>query len=89
MARPRAFDEETVLAVEVDAFLTNGYETTSTRDLVKRTGLGWPTQSSLYNTLGDKRNFFRRALEAYSKWTVRDKIIQLKSTFSPGRALVA
>jgi TetR/AcrR family transcriptional repressor of nem operon len=86
MARPREFDEETVLAAAVDAFWTSGYEATSTRDLVKRTGLAQP---SLYNAFGDKRNLFRRALEAYSKWTVRDKIIQLESTFSPGRALVA
>jgi TetR/AcrR family transcriptional repressor of nem operon len=86
MARPREFDEEEVLMIAIDAFWTNGYEATSTRELVRLTGLGQP---SLYNVFGDKRSLFRRALRTYAEWTVRDRIAYLQAEFSPGRALAA
>lgn len=85
MARPREFDEETVLAAVVEAFWTNGYEATSTRELVRLTGLAQP---SLHNAFGDKRSLFRRALKAYSRMTVHDQVTRLENSFLPGDAMV-
>ncbi|WP_181795334.1 TetR/AcrR family transcriptional regulator [Streptomyces sp. WELS2] len=62
MARPRKFDETHVLTAAMETFWRRGYEATSTRDLSDSTGLG---QSSLYNTFGDKRELYLRALRHY------------------------
>lgn len=71
MARPRTFDESMVLTAAVEAFWTHGYEGTSTRDLVKATGLNQP---SLYNAFGDKRSLYRRSLDHYLECSVRERI---------------
>ncbi|MFJ1253467.1 TetR/AcrR family transcriptional regulator [Cupriavidus sp. CuC1] len=86
MARPREFNEQQVLEAAGDAFWANGFEATSTRDLVKCTGL---TQPSLYNAFGDKRGLFLRALEHYLERTLRERITRLESSQSPGRAITA
>lgn len=86
MARPREFDEQQVLEAAGDAFWANGFEATSTRELVKRTGL---TQPSLYNAFGDKRGLFLRALEHYLERTLRERIARLESSQSPGQAIAA
>lgn len=84
MARPREFDEERVLEAARDAFWEHGYEGTSTRDLVKYTGL---TQPSLYNAFGDKRALFRRALEHYLDHTLRSRIARLEHDVTPALAI--
>lgn len=86
MARPRNFDEDQVLEAAGDAFWANGYEGTSTRDLVTCTGLSQP---SLYNAFGDKRGLFRRALEHYLDRTLRERIARLESRLPPGQAIAA
>jgi len=86
MGRPREFDERQVLDAAIDAFLTKGYEATSTRDLVKCTGL---TQPSLYNAFGDKRALFRHALDHYLDQTLRKRISRLESSLQPGLAIAA
>ena len=55
MARPRAFDEATVLAQARALFAQQGYNGTSIDDLVKATGL---LRGSLYKAFGSKRNLF-------------------------------
>lgn len=55
MARPRAFDEELVLAQARRLFAAQGYNGTSIDDLVKATGL---LRGSLYKAFGSKRNLF-------------------------------
>ncbi|REE22878.1 TetR family transcriptional regulator [Paraburkholderia sp. BL27I4N3] len=80
MARPRQFDEQEVLEAASAAFWTKGYDATSTRDLVKSTGL---TQPSLYNAFGDKRTLYLRALEHYLEHTLRERIRRLVQTVSP------
>jgi len=55
MARPRGFDEETVLAQARTLFATQGYNGTSIDDLVKATGL---LRGSLYKASGSKRHLF-------------------------------
>lgn len=67
MARPKEFDEETALAAALEVFWEKGFEATSVQDLTERMGI---QKASLYNTFGDKRALFVRALEAYSTDTV-------------------
>ena len=62
MARPKEFDEGLVLEAAVQCFWAQGYEATSVKDLMERTGL---TAASLYNAYGDKRAIFRTALDRY------------------------
>ncbi|MFM0341650.1 TetR/AcrR family transcriptional regulator [Paraburkholderia fungorum] len=84
MARPRGFDEHEVLEAAAAAFWSKGYEATSTRDLVKSTGL---TQPSLYNAFGDKRGLYLRALEHYLDHTLRERIGRLEATVSPAQGI--
>lgn len=84
MARPRGFNETTVLTAIVEAFWTKGYEGTSTRDLVKCTGLNQP---SLYNAFGDKSSLYRRSLEHYLACSVRDRIRRLEVLPNAGMAI--
>lgn len=86
MARPRNFDEDSVLDAVAEAFWTHGYDGTSTRDLVQYTGL---TQPSLYNAFGDKRALFLRALDHYLEHTLRERIQRLESSMPPDRAITA
>jgi TetR/AcrR family transcriptional repressor of nem operon len=71
MARPREFDEEAVLDAAVQCFWKNGYEATSVRDLIEKTGI---TGASLYNAFGDKRALYQRALDRYIEDSVVDRI---------------
>jgi len=86
MGRPRQFDETSVLEAACDAFWARGYEATSTRDLVKATGL---TQPSLYNAFGDKRGLFLRALDYYLDTTLRERIARTEAAYTPGTAITA
>lgn len=71
MARPRKFDEDTVLDAAVQCFWSRGYEATSIRDLIASTGL---TGASLYNAFGDKRAFYQRALDHYVEGSIGGRI---------------
>jgi TetR/AcrR family transcriptional regulator, transcriptional repressor for nem operon len=71
MARPREFDEEAVLAAAVQCFWEHGYEATSIRDLIEKTGI---TGASLYNAFGDKRALYQRALDRYVEDSIVDRI---------------
>jgi len=71
MARPREFDEGVVLDAAVQCFWARGYEATSVKDLIERTGL---TAASLYNTYGDKRAMFRIALDHYIEKSIGARI---------------
>lgn len=62
MARPREFDEGAVLDAAAQCFWENGYEATSIRHLIDKTGL---TGASLYNAFGDKRELYHQALDRY------------------------
>jgi len=71
MARPREFDEETVLDAAVQCFWAGGYESTSIKDLMEVTGL---TAASLYNAYGDKRAMFRTSLDRYIENSIGARI---------------
>jgi TetR/AcrR family transcriptional repressor of nem operon len=71
VARPREFDETSVLDAAMNCFWSKGYETTSVRDLADQMGI---TGASLYNAFGDKRSLYRRSLEHYLEQSVRERI---------------
>jgi TetR/AcrR family transcriptional regulator, transcriptional repressor for nem operon len=71
MARPREFDDEVVLDAAIRCFWSRGYEATSVKDLIGKTGI---TAASLYNAFGDKRMLFRRALDRYVEGSIGARI---------------
>ena len=75
MARPREFDEATVLEAAMNCFWAQGYELTSVRELAKQMGI---TGASLYNAFGDKRSLYRQVLGHYLEQTVRDRVARLE-----------
>jgi TetR/AcrR family transcriptional repressor of nem operon len=64
MARLKSFDEDAVLERAVQMFWHRGYDGTSLADLEEHLGLG---RQSLYNTYGDKRTLFLKALDHYRR----------------------
>ncbi|TWP48008.1 TetR/AcrR family transcriptional regulator [Lentzea tibetensis] len=62
MARPRKFDEVTVLRAVRDQFWSTGYAGTSVDDVLAATGLG---KGSLYGAFGDKHQLFVRVFDGY------------------------
>jgi len=62
MARPREFDEPTVLAAAERVFWSTGYRGSSVEDVTRRTGLG---KGSLYGAYGDKHGLFLRVFDRY------------------------
>ncbi len=71
MARPREFDEETALEAAMECFWSRGYEATTFRDLIEKTGL---TGASLCNAFGDKRALYGRVFDRYVEASVADRI---------------
>src|SRR3981081_736929 len=84
MARPREFDEDTVLEAATQRFWNNGYEATSMRDLADHTGMTTP---SLYNAFGDKRAIYRLVLDRYARLTLDAGSAILGGDDPPLRAL--
>lgn len=62
MARTKEFNEDLVLDKAVDLFWHKGYNGISAQEIVDGLGL---SRSSLYDTYGDKRTLFIRALKRY------------------------
>jgi TetR/AcrR family transcriptional repressor of nem operon len=75
MARPREFDETTVLEAAMNCFWAQGFEQTSVRDLAEQMGI---TGASIYNAFGDKRSLYRQAFVHYLAQTVRDRVARLE-----------
>lgn len=85
MARPREFDENTVLDAAMECFWRQGYEATSIRDLIEGTGI---TGASIYNAFGDKRALFRRALDRYVDTSIAERIRRCRD-MPPREAIAA
>jgi TetR/AcrR family transcriptional regulator, transcriptional repressor for nem operon len=85
MARPREFDETTVLEAAMNCFWAQGFEQTSVRDLAEQMGI---TGASLYNAFGDKRSLYRQAFVYYLAETVRARVARLEK-LPPGTAVRA
>jgi TetR/AcrR family transcriptional repressor of nem operon len=62
MARSKEFDQEKALRKAVRLFSEQGFAATSTDELMRVMGVG---RQSMYDTFGDKRELFLRALEMY------------------------
>jgi TetR/AcrR family transcriptional regulator, transcriptional repressor for nem operon len=60
-----------VLDAAIACFWNRGFAATSRRDLVEKTGI---TSASLYNTFGDKRSLYQRALDHYVEDNVADRL---------------
>ncbi|MHA6687533.1 TetR/AcrR family transcriptional regulator [Mesorhizobium sp. A556] len=60
-----------MLNAVVECFWRRGYEATSVRGLIDRTGI---TGASLYNAFGDKRALFEKALNHYVEDSVAERI---------------
>lgn len=64
MARPRSFDENTVLATIQEVFWRQGFAATSIEDLEKATGL---KRTSLYQAFGNKDQLYITVLQNYQR----------------------
>jgi TetR/AcrR family transcriptional repressor of nem operon len=62
MARPRGFDETTVLERARERFWPTGFAGTSIDEVAAATGLG---KGSLYGAFGDKRQLYLRVFDGY------------------------
>jgi len=62
MARPKAFNPDRALLKAMDLFWRLGYENTSVEALMREMGIA---RQSLYDTFGDKRALYLKALAFY------------------------
>ena len=63
MARSKNFDTDDTLDKAIELFGAQGYQATTPAQLVAHLGI---SRSSLYDTYGDKRNLYIKALQRYS-----------------------
>lgn len=83
MAREKQFNDAEVLEGAADVFTRHGYQGTSLAMLLEATGLG---KQSLYNTFGDKRALYLKAVEcAAARYAGLQAKMQAAST---GRAAI-
>jgi TetR/AcrR family transcriptional regulator, transcriptional repressor for nem operon len=67
MARPKAFNEDDALAAAMEVFWDTGYERASLEVLLEAMGI---SKQSLYDTFGDKRSLYLKALAHYREQTL-------------------
>jgi TetR/AcrR family transcriptional repressor of nem operon len=83
MARPKEFDEEKALRKAIRLFSQRGFAATSTDELMRVMHVG---RQSMYDTFGDKRALFLKALKIYVTESVHSLKVELQR---PGSALSA
>jgi TetR/AcrR family transcriptional repressor of nem operon len=83
MARPKEFDQEKALRKAIRLFSRQGFAATSTDELMRVMNVG---RQSMYDTFGDKRALFLKALEMYVTESVHSIGVELEK---PGSALAA
>src|SRR6266478_5646293 len=76
MPRKKGFDPERALAKAMGVFWRLGYESASTETLMKAMGIA---RQSLYDTFGDKRALYLKALAFYRDETNGDMQRMLKA----------
>ena len=74
MARPKEFDKDTALHKAIRLFSQQGFAATSTDALMQVMAVG---RQSMYDTFGDKRALFLRALELYVTESVQSIGVEL------------
>ena len=80
MARPKEFDQEKALHRAISIFSQKGFAATSTDDLMRAMDVG---RQSMYDTFGDKRSLFLKALEVYVTENVRSVTLEFQTPGSP------
>lgn len=83
MARPKEFDQKKALRKAIHVFSQQGFAGTSTDDLMRVMNVG---RQSMYDTFGDKRALFLKALTMYVTESVHSVNVELER---PGSALSA
>jgi AcrR family transcriptional regulator len=83
MARPKEFDQEKALRKAIRLFSQQGFAATSTDELMRVMNVG---RQSMYDTFGDKRTLFLKALKLYVTESVHSITVELER---PGSALSA
>jgi AcrR family transcriptional regulator len=83
MARPKEFDKEKALRKAIRLFSQQGFAATSTDELMRVMHVG---RQSMYDTFGDKRALFLKALKTYVTESVHSIKVELER---PGSALSA
>lgn len=78
--RPQEFNSQVALEKAMNLFWSQGYEATGLRDLLKHMGIA---RQSMYNTFGDKRSLFLKALAHYEKTVSRRFLVKLDAPGSP------
>jgi TetR/AcrR family transcriptional regulator, transcriptional repressor for nem operon len=81
MARPKEFDQEKALRKAIRLFSQQGFAATSTDDLMRVMDVG---RQSMYDTFGEKKALFLKALEMYVRESVEYICVELQR---PGSAL--
>jgi len=84
MSRPKEFDRDRALKKAMDVFWQQGYEATSTDDLIRAIGIG---RQSMYDTFGDKRKLYLEALHLYEANTGAELFKRIYECPSPFVAL--
>jgi TetR/AcrR family transcriptional repressor of nem operon len=83
MARPKEFDQEKAVRKAIRLFSQQGFAATSTDELMRVMNVG---RQSMYDTFGDKRALFLKALKMYVTESVHSITVELER---PGSALSA
>jgi AcrR family transcriptional regulator len=83
MARPKEFDQKKALRKAIRLFSQQGFAATSTDELMRVMDIG---RQSMYDSFGDKRALFLKALEMYVTESVQSINAELEK---PGSALAA
>jgi len=83
MARPKEFNQERALQKAIRLFSQQGFAATSTDELMRAMDVG---RQSMYDTFGDKRALFLKALGMYVTESVHSITVELER---PGSALAA
>jgi TetR/AcrR family transcriptional repressor of nem operon len=83
MARPKEFDQEKAVRKAIRLFSQQGFAATSTDELMCVMNVG---RQSMYDTFGDKRALFLKALKVYVTESVHSLSVELER---PGSALSA
>jgi TetR/AcrR family transcriptional repressor of nem operon len=78
--RPQEFNNEAALEKAMELFWCQGYEATGLRELLSHMGIA---RQSMYNTFGDKRALFLKALAHYEKTVARRLLDRLDAPGSP------
>lgn len=85
MGRNLEFIEEEAITKAMNVFWEKGYNGASMRDLSDAMQIG---VSSLYNTLGDKKQLFLKCIRQYTSDSMADIIKLVKDNDSPLKSLI-